>query len=92
MTLPWSEDWAWQSPLGSQQMTTLLIDVMRSSVTKHASCFDIQNPYPSVIDSPPPLNTSSGSQQQHQGQAYKPLDMPQVPVLSGSPPLMMYGA
>jgi hypothetical protein len=32
------------SPLGSQQMVTLLIDVMRSSVTKHAS-FNRSDPY-----------------------------------------------
>jgi hypothetical protein len=43
-TLPWSEDWAWQSPMGSQQMVTLLIDVMRSAVTKHAE-FDREQPY-----------------------------------------------
>ena len=95
MTLPWSEDCAahlpsalpaspdatlslctgaWQSPLGSQQMITLIIDVMRSSVTKHAS-FDLEaGPYAARENST----------------VYAPLDMPAVPALTGSPPLMMY--
>jgi hypothetical protein len=33
-TLPWSEDWQWQTPIGSQQMETLVIDVQRAAMTK----------------------------------------------------------
>jgi hypothetical protein len=73
MTLPWSEDWAWQSPMGSQQMVTLLIDVMRSSVIKHAA-FGTDQPYAS----------------RDSNDSYTPVDMPAVPALTGSPPLMMY--
>jgi hypothetical protein len=32
MTLPWGEDYAWQSPLGTQQMTTALLDLFRAGV------------------------------------------------------------
>jgi hypothetical protein len=32
VSLPWSEDWIWQSPVGSQQMMALSIDAMRSGV------------------------------------------------------------
>eukprot|EP00937_MAST-01D_sp_MAST-1D-sp2_P004985 g4985.t1 len=32
LTLPWAEDWAWQTPLGSQQMTTLALDVFRAGL------------------------------------------------------------
>lgn len=32
LTLPWGEDWIWQTPVGSQQMMTLSIDAMRSGV------------------------------------------------------------
>ena len=32
LTLPWAEDWVWQSPLLSQQGVTLLFDVFRSGV------------------------------------------------------------
>ena len=54
-------------------MITLIIDVMRSSVTKHAS-FDLEAPYAARENST----------------VYAPLDMPAVPALTGSPPLMMY--
>ena len=30
--LPWSEDWIWMTPVGSQQMMQLSIDAMRSGV------------------------------------------------------------
>lgn len=30
MTLPWSEDYTWQSPIGTQQMTTILHDLNRA--------------------------------------------------------------
>jgi hypothetical protein len=30
MTLPWAEDYAWQSPIGTQQMTTALLDLFRA--------------------------------------------------------------
>ena len=79
MTLPWSEDWAWQTPLGSQQMVTLLIDVMRSSVTKHTS-FDTDAPYQ---DRAVRVNDTDHD-------AYKPLGMPAVPAATGTSPLMMY--
>ena len=32
LTLPWAEDWVWQSPLLSQQGVTLLFDVFRSGM------------------------------------------------------------
>jgi hypothetical protein len=32
LSLPWSEDWQWQSPLLSQQAVTLLFDVFRSGM------------------------------------------------------------
>ena len=35
LTLPWSEDWIWQSALGSQQMFTLTVDVMRAGMTRY---------------------------------------------------------
>ena len=53
-------------------MVTLILDVMRSSVTKHQK-FDVEQPY-----------TRDNTQ------VYTPVDMPAVPKLSGSPPLMMY--
>ena len=34
LTLPWSEDWAWANPIGSQQMVTMLVDMMRSAGRK----------------------------------------------------------
>ena len=34
LTLPWSEDWAWANPIGSQQMVTMLVDMMRSAMMK----------------------------------------------------------
>jgi hypothetical protein len=36
LTLGWSEDWAFQSPLGSQQMTQLMVDALRSGL-RHAA-------------------------------------------------------
>ena len=30
LTLPWGEDYSWQTPIGSQQMTTLLLDFFRA--------------------------------------------------------------
>jgi hypothetical protein len=32
LTLPWGEDWVWQSPIGTQQMMTMSIDAFRSGV------------------------------------------------------------
>jgi hypothetical protein len=32
MTLPWSEDYTWQSPIGTQQMTTILHDMFRAGL------------------------------------------------------------
>ena len=32
MTMPWGEDYSWQSPLGTQQMTTILHDVFRAGI------------------------------------------------------------
>eukprot|EP01043_Picozoa_sp_COSAG02_P059110 COSAG02_NODE_7471_length_2997_cov_7.180124_3_plen_148_part_00 len=32
LTLPWGEDWIWQTPVGTQQMMTLSIDAMRSGI------------------------------------------------------------
>ena len=32
-SLPWSEDWIWQMPVGTQQMMTLSIDAMRSGAS-----------------------------------------------------------
>ena len=32
MTLPWSEDYTWQSPIGTQQMTTILHDTFRAGL------------------------------------------------------------
>ena len=32
LTLPWSEDWCFGPPVGTQQMTALLIDAFRSGV------------------------------------------------------------
>ena len=32
LTLPWGEDWAWQTPIGTQQMMTMSIDAFRSGV------------------------------------------------------------
>ena len=73
-TLPWSEDWAWMSPLGSQQMVTLMLDVMRSSMIKHAF-FNRTEPYAVPSDFT---------------QDYQPLPLPPVDLVRGSPPLMMY--
>jgi hypothetical protein len=32
MTLPWTEDYTWQSPIGTQQMTTILHDLNRAGL------------------------------------------------------------
>ena len=32
LTLPWGEDWIWQTPVGTQQMMALSIDAMRSGI------------------------------------------------------------
>ena len=32
LTLPWAEDWIWQSPVGSQQVMTLSIEALRSGM------------------------------------------------------------
>eukprot|EP00039_Didymoeca_costata_P021098 m.343405 g.343405 ORF g.343405 m.343405 type:complete len:1268 (+) comp22801_c0_seq1:126-3929(+) len=32
LTLPWGEDWVWQTPVGTQQMMGLSIDAMRSGM------------------------------------------------------------
>ena len=34
MTMPWGEDYTWQSPIGTQQMTTVLLDLFRAGVRK----------------------------------------------------------
>ena len=36
LTLPWAEDWVFGPPVGTQQMTALLMDVFRSAVRDHA--------------------------------------------------------
>eukprot|EP01048_Picozoa_sp_COSAG05_P008162 COSAG05_NODE_608_length_8372_cov_2.996615_3_plen_444_part_00 len=33
-TLPWAEDWQWQTPLGTQQMVALPLTVQRASMTR----------------------------------------------------------
>lgn len=80
-------------------MVTLLIDLMRSSVTKHAT-FNVSAPYDPGL----PchclcqcasltfhcLCTTFRYTLQPGGQAYVPFDIPAVPVTTGSPPLMMY--
>ena len=81
-TLPWSEDWAWQTPIGSQQMVTLLIDVMRSSVTEHAK-FDRNDPYGTAAGTAAAADTAAAAE-------YTPVPLPAVDPVSGSPPLMMY--
>jgi len=54
LTLPWGEDWIWQTPVGTQQMMTLSIDAMRSGIywagapaavttTQKSSTWDEQN-------------------------------------------------
>ena len=35
LTLPWGEDYSWQSPIGTQQMSTLLLDMFRAG-RRHA--------------------------------------------------------
>ena len=30
MTLPWGEDYSWQSPIGTQQMSLILLDLFRA--------------------------------------------------------------
>jgi hypothetical protein len=37
MTLPWAEDYAFQSPLGTQQMTTALLDLFRAGIRGQTS-------------------------------------------------------
>jgi hypothetical protein len=32
MTMPWSEDYIWQVPLGTQQMNTLAVDLLRAGI------------------------------------------------------------
>ena len=67
-------------------MVTLLIDVMRSSVTKHAT-FDTENPYSMHSNA---TTTAAAAPGMDDGEGeYRAVDMPAVPVLSGSPPLMM---
>lgn len=82
MTLPWSEDWIWQSPVGSQQMMTLLVDVLRSGITKFAE-FPAEAPYarPDLVGSA----------------EYRALPLPILDGPNGSPlaaadPIMMYAA
>jgi hypothetical protein len=65
----------WQTPIGSQQMVTQLIDLMRSSVTKHAS-FDKVNPY----------SHDAAAKQERE---YSPVPLPPVDAETGSPPMMM---
>ena len=36
MTMPWAEDWVFGPPVGTQQMTALLIDAFRSGVRDHS--------------------------------------------------------
>lgn len=35
MTMPWSEDYAWQPPVGSQQMNSLSLDLFRCGLRDH---------------------------------------------------------
>lgn len=35
LTMPWSEDYAWQPPIGSQQMNSLSLDLFRCGVRDH---------------------------------------------------------
>jgi hypothetical protein len=32
MTMPWSEDWIWQLPIGTQQMNFILLDMFRAAI------------------------------------------------------------
>ena len=49
-TLPWSEDWQWQTPIGTQQMVTLMVDMMRSAML-----------FPSAADAAAATSTSATS-------------------------------
>ncbi len=49
MTLPWSEDYSWQVPVATQQMTTILLDLMRFGNRYHperAICFYVMPHWP----------------------------------------------
>ena len=37
LTLPWGEDYTWQSPMDSQQMTNILQDMFRAGLRKATS-------------------------------------------------------
>lgn len=49
MTLPWSEDWVWQTPVGTQQMVTLALDVFRSGLRTPKTT----NPPSTSVPAPP---------------------------------------
>lgn len=75
MTMPWSEDWAWQTPMASQQVTGLMVDALRAGVTTYSS-FDEALPYG---DGTVPLTPVA-----------KPFEVPELVPYGGSAPMLMY--
>ena len=75
MSMPWSEDWAWQTPIPSQQQVGLMIDALRAGVTTYGS-FDQTAPY--------------GDGSQALVPVPKPLEIPELVPYGGAPPMLMY--
>jgi hypothetical protein len=74
MTMPWSEDWTWQTPLASQQVTGLMVDALRAGVTTYAT-FDMEQPYGNGTTPLAPIP--------------KPYEVPELVPYGGSPPMLM---
>ena len=75
MTMPWSEDWAWQTPIASQQAVGLMIDALRAGITKYGT-FDQAEPY--------------GDGTQALVAVPKPYEIAASVPNGGSPPMLMY--
>ena len=75
-TLPWAEDWQWSTPIGSQQMVTLMVDMLRAGVTK----------YPAVPDA----DDEDPMEDEDAGHVARPYTRAPNPPPQVGPPLLMY--
>eukprot|EP01043_Picozoa_sp_COSAG02_P054555 COSAG02_NODE_6194_length_3740_cov_1.554793_3_plen_101_part_00 len=72
-TLPWSEDWVWMTPVGSQQMVGVMVDMMRSALTTFPSTGQLYEPTTEIM-------SRSGIQE------YKRVPLPRPAI---GPPILM---
>jgi hypothetical protein len=92
MSLPWGEDWTWQTPVASQQILGLIIDVFRAGITSYPSTYPSTYPQARSVhmrndNESNPLSSSPSSPssspyafQRDSSDGYRSIPLPPPPV------------